>query len=295
MQEKNFVRKNLFFKYYFLHMTESKLHQLLSAAVVRLLKPLVRLLIRNGMSFGTFSDLAKRVFVDIADKDFAIDGKKQTVSRVSVITGLSRKEVSRVQSLPAVADDSAQQEEYNRAARIISGWVNDEKYQDPQGQPDVLSIEGDEKSFSSLVKEYSGDVPVRALLDELLRVGAVAKEEKRLTLKERAYVPRAGDLENVAILGVDVAGLLNTIDHNLQPDQKQALFQRKVYYDNLPEEALQELRAMTREHGQALLEKLNKWMMQQDRDTSANNRGTGRMAAGVGVYLFEEKINEEAK
>ncbi len=277
-------------------MTESKLHQLLSAAVVRLLRPLVRLLIRNGMSFGTFSDLAKRVFVDIADKDFAIDGKKQTVSRVSVITGLSRKEVSRVLSLPAVADDSAQQEQYNRAARIISGWVNDPDFQNQNDQPAELSIEGNEKSFSSLVKKYSGDVPVRALLDELLRVGAVIKQKNNmLLLKERAYVPRAGDLENVAILGVDVAGLLNTIDNNLRPDERQSLFQRKVYYDNLPEEALQELREMTREHGQALLEKLNKWMMQQDRDTSANSSGTGRMAAGVGVYLFEERINEEIK
>jgi hypothetical protein len=277
-------------------MTDSKLHQMLSAAVVRVLRPLVRLLIRNGMSYGSFADLSKRVFVDIADKDFSIEGKKQTVSRVSVITGLSRKEVARVQSLPVVADDTAQQEQYNRAARIISGWVNDEDYQDDQGQPALLPVEGSEISFASLVKKYSGDVPVRALLDELLRVGAVLKQDnKMLTLKERAYVPRAGDLENVAILGVDVAGLLNTIDNNLQPEQKQALFQRKVYYDNLPEEALEELRAMTREHGQVLLEKLNKWMVQQDRDTSDKKNGTGRFAAGVGVYLFEERIDEEAK
>lgn len=277
-------------------MGESKLHQMLSAAVIRVLRPLVRLLMRNGMSYGSFSDLAKRVFVEVADKDFGIDGKKQTVSRVSVITGLSRKEVSRVQSLPAAADDTAQQEQYNRAARIISGWVNDKKFHDEQGQPAELPIEGAEKSFSSLVKKYSGDVPVRALLDELLRVGAVIKEEnKLLSLKERAYIPRAGDIENVAILGVDVAGLLNTIDNNLQPEQKQALFQRKVYYDNLPEEALEELCAMTREHGQALLEKLNKWMMQQDRDTNPDAGGTGRMAAGVGVYLFHEKIDEEMK
>jgi len=277
-------------------MTDSKLHQMLSAAVVRVLRPLVRLLIRNGMSYGSFADLSKRVFVEIADKDFGIEGKKQTVSRVSVITGLSRKEVARVQSLPVVADDTAQQEQYNRAARIISGWVNDQDYQDDQGQPALLPVEGSEVSFASLVKKYSGDVPVRALLDELLRVGAVLKQDnKMLTLKERAYVPRAGDLENVAILGVDVAGLLNTIDNNLQPEQKQALFQRKVYYDNLPEEALEELRAMTREHGQALLEKLNKWMVQQDRDTSDKKNGTGRFAAGVGVYLFEERIDEEAK
>ncbi|HEY9148836.1 MAG TPA: DUF6502 family protein, partial [Gammaproteobacteria bacterium] len=84
----------------------TEINKTLAAASLRLLRPLVRILLRNGVSYGAFADWVKWVFVDVADKEFALPGRKQTVSRVSVITGLSRKEVSRVQQLEA-ADDSA--------------------------------------------------------------------------------------------------------------------------------------------------------------------------------------------
>ena len=92
--------------------------QALSAATLRILRPLVRVLLRNGISYKTFADLAKWVYVDVATRDFGLPGRKQSVSRVSVITGLSRKEVSRVQDLPR-PDDAAEEERYNRAARVI--------------------------------------------------------------------------------------------------------------------------------------------------------------------------------
>ena len=74
-------------------------HQILVAAVARLLKPLVRVLLRNGVSYGTFADIAKRQFVEVARNEFSIQGRKQSLSRVSVITGLTRKEVARVSGL----------------------------------------------------------------------------------------------------------------------------------------------------------------------------------------------------
>src|SRR3972149_9569723 len=93
----------------------------LSAAVTTLLRPLVRLLLRNGASYGTFSDLAKRVYVDVATEEFGIPGRKQSKSRVSILTGLSRKEVLRVKRLPPT-DDLGAGERYNRAARVVAGW-----------------------------------------------------------------------------------------------------------------------------------------------------------------------------
>jgi len=143
----------------------------LSAAILHLLRPLARVLLRHGVSYGTFADLAKWVFVDVADREFNVSGKKQTTSRVSVLTGLSRKEVARVQAIDA-PDDEAIVQQYNRAARVISGWVRDAAFNDFDGNPALLPFEGD-KSFASLVKAYSGDMPARAILDELLRVKAV--------------------------------------------------------------------------------------------------------------------------
>lgn len=265
----------------------------LSAAIVTLLRPLVRLMLRYGVPYGVFADMAKQVYVDIAMSEFTLQEKKQTVSRTSVITGLSRKEVSRVLKLPG-AGNSVVGDRYNRASRVIAAWVREPEYCDSKGNPLELSIDGNMVSFSSLVKVFSGDVPARAVLDELVRVGAVEKKSDNVVvLKSRSYVPVTGEPEKMQILGRDVAGLISTIDHNLDP-QNTPYFQRKVFYDNLPDEAVNELQVLTREHGQALIELLDKWMSQHDRDDNPSVAGTGRNRIGIGVYYFEETQPTEA-
>jgi hypothetical protein len=139
--------------------------------VWKLLRPLVRILLRSGMPYGVFADLAKRAYVDVASEEFRIPERRQTVSRVAVITGLSRKEVARVRDL-ASAEASVAAERCNRAARVIGGWLRDARFLDGSGEPLPLAMEGEGATFSLLVKEFSGDVPAGAVLDELLHVGA---------------------------------------------------------------------------------------------------------------------------
>ena len=268
-----------------------KVTKALSAAILRMLRPLVRLLLRHGISYGTFSDLAKWVYVDVADKEFGVTGRKQTVSRVSVLTGLSRKEVSRIQSIDT-PDDEAVVHQYNRAARVISGWLRDEQFNDANSEPAVLPLEG-ENSFAELVKAYSGDMPARAILDELVRVKAVEVEGEEVKLLTHAYVPTEGEEEKLHILGTDVALLINTIDHNLESTEGVPHFQRKVAYDNLPEEVLPLLRNISREKGQAILEELDRHLVKHDRDSNPEVTGSGRKRAGLGIYYFEEDVVEE--
>ncbi len=260
----------------------------LSAAVLRLLRPLVRILLRNGVSYSTFSDFVKWVYVDVASKEFGIEGRKQSTSRVSVITGLSRKEVMRVRKLPK-PDDSASTERYNRAARVITAWRRDRNFLDIEGKPLSLPISGPGVSFSELVKRFSGDVPVRATLDELLRVGAVERlEDGRIRLLAQSYVPESSDADKLHILGTDAAHLISTIDHNLKSDPIVPFFQRKVAYDNLPDEVLPAFRKHSAKRAQTLLESLDRWLAQRDRDVTPTVKGTGRYQAGIGIYYFEE-------
>jgi len=273
---------------------ENPLTKALSGALATILRPLVRLLLRNGIPFGTFADLAKQVYVDVATEEFGIPGRKQSNSRVSIITGLSRKEVLRLKRLPT-PDNLGTVERYNRAARVIGGWVRDRIFRDESGGPAVLPLEGDAASFRQLVKTYSGDAPWRAVLDELLRVGAVEKTpEGQIHLRERSYVPRTGEIDKIGILGVDSSDLIATIDHNiLYPDA--TFYQRKVCYDNLPSETLPDLRIMARDRAQALLEQLDRWMSERDRDFSPEVPGTGRKRAGVGIYYFEGDYGDGGK
>ncbi len=266
---------------------KSRISHALSAAVVTLLRPLVRLLLRNGVPYATFADLAKRVYVDVATEEFGIPGRKQSKSRVSIITGLSRKEVLRVKRLPA-PDDLGALQRYNRAARVISGWVRDRLFTDKTGNPIDLPFDGENVSFTRLVRSYSGDAPARAVLDELLRVGAVERRpEGKIRLLERSYVPKKGEVEKIGILGTDVSDLISTIDHNiLHADAP--FFQRKACYDNLPSEALPNLKKITEKRAQALLESMDRQMSKKDRDLNPQEGGTGRKRAGIGIYYFED-------
>jgi hypothetical protein len=272
-----------------------KKNQVLYAAIARVLRPLIHILLRNGISYGTFADLAKWLFVDVAKQEFAIKARKQTISRVSVITGLNRKEVKRMAELP-VPDDQASSERYNRAARVIAGWRRDKQYRNDEGQPADLPLSGEGATFQTLVKKYSGDMPFRAVLDELIRVGAaVQSDDGRVHLSARAYLPAGDEAMKIHILGMDVAHLVSSIRHNLQPDDRGPFYQRKVLYDNLPDEVLPVFRKLSAESAQQLLENLDSWLSERDRDTGPEVSGTGRNVAGLGIYYFEEPYEEKEK
>ncbi len=275
-------------------MSNDPLQEALFKAVFRLFRPLVRILLRNGIPYGVFAEIAKRAYVEVAANEFGVDGRKQSDSRIATITGLTRKEVRRLKEQGDETTDRANVEKYNRAARVVFGWVHDPIYADEHGNSAVLPFEGEGISFSGLVKAHSGDVPPRAIVDELVRVGVVERlDDGRVRLVARAYIPKAGEVEKLALLGSDVAGLIGTIDRNIHQKDLDPFFQRKVFYDNLPREAIPKLQAMVAERGQSLLESMDQWMAQQDRDVNPKAGGTGRKAAGIGIYYFEDKDFEE--
>jgi hypothetical protein len=267
--------------------------RVLYGAILRLLRPLVRLSLKKGISYGTFTSLLKWAFYDIAKNDLTIDGKKQTHSRISVITGFTRKEVKRLSELDPPTTQR-QQEQYNRAARVISGWRRDNDYLDNQGRPIAVPIAGDGATFEMLVKRFSGDMPHRAVLDELIRLGALEHvSDNRVRLVQEAFMPTADESVKFHILGTDTELLISTIEHNIDPEKGQPLFQRKVYYDNLPDEVLADFRRVSGISAQKLLDDLDRYLSINDRDVNPELEGTGRNIAGIGIYYFEKPFGEK--
>lgn len=268
------------------------LRDTLAAAIRRLLRPLVRILLRNGVPFGVFSDHAKQVYVEVAEQEFGVPGRKPSISRVAVLTGLTRKDVSRLKRAGDAA--AAPVERYNRAARVISAWVREPEFHDASGRPATLPVEGEGASFANLVLRHAGDVPPRSVLDELLRVEAVRRtRDGRLRLLARAYVPRTGEEEKLAILGSDVADLVETIDHNLTHPPGEAFFQRKVAYDALVSEAVPSLRRDAARRAQRLLEHLDRRMAPKDRDMNPDVKGSGRHRVVLGIFYLEQDVEDE--
>lgn len=261
----------------------------INAAISCLLRPLARVLLRHSIPFSAFEALAKRVFVEVAMQEFSVADKKPSISRASILTGLTRKEVQRLLS----AADDAEIElptQYNRAARVMTGWIRDADFLDERGRPRRLTVDG-ELSFDTLARRYSGDMPVRAVLDELQRVGAVRlRDDGLIEALARAYVPQQSVIDKLAILGTDVADLVDTIDHNMQYGTSDPWFQRKVLYNSIEVRKLPAFRKLSATQAQALLERLDRWLAEHDTEAAPGSIDVPRARVGLGIYYIEEQL-----
>ena len=258
------------------------LRDALTTAVLHLLRPLVRVLLRHGMAYDEFAELARRSYVAVAEHDFGLRGRKQTTSRISVITGLNRKEVARLQALNAQGQPGAEAlaATMNRAAKVVVGWQRD--HAGTEGAPAEL----DAAQFSALVRRHSGDMPVRAVLDELRHAGAVTPtDDGRYRLHGAGYVPQDTDSRKITLLGQHTADLLGTLDHNLNRPAEQALLQQRVFADNIPADRVEAVRSAMRDAGLKALAETRQVL-------TANDAGDGPPAPGaqrltLGVYVSQ--------
>ncbi len=257
----------------------------LTAALAHLLRPLVRTLLRHGVAYGEFSEIAKSVYVQAARDDFPLPGKKPSTSRIAILTGLTRKEVKAQRETGGRSGEDSSNS--NRATRVLSGWYQDPEFTDAEGAPRVLPLNGKRRSFAALVLRYSGDIPPRAILEELRRVRCVeVDDDDRVHVLSRAYVPVKGDPEGLRILGTALHDLAATLDFNLDPDKKaRRRFQRSVFARWLPVESVPVFRRMAAEQAAEVLKSLDSWLQAQEADPKSGKPVT---RSGVGVYYFED-------
>ncbi len=278
----------------------SEIRASLIQSVFKLLRPLVRVLLQQGLSYAEFAEIAKKAYVDVAEKEFQIPGRKQSIARICVLTGIHRKDVNRL-----LAEQSSGEwhiEPLSRAARVIGGWLSDSHFLNKAGRPDLLPFDGEAGSFSQLVKRYSGDMPARAVLDELKRAKAVeVTDTGKLKLVSEAYVPVALDDQILQVLGMAGSDLLNTIGYNLTAPPNGSRLQLSVAYDRLSPEVVREFKQMAEKDALNTLKRYNAWLAERDADnpdlpsSAPDPRAPGTresdspmMRAGLGMYYFEE-------
>jgi hypothetical protein len=195
------------------------------AACRRILPPLIRLLIGLGVSAPEFASTCKRIYVQTAAERLAERAKRVNRSRIAIVTGLTRAEVTRLLG-PRVHRDAAQHH-LQRAERVLNGWRSDSEFAARRGRPRTLPLKGRKGSFEALVKRYSGDIPPRAMLDELRAMSAVRKQQNgavRMNARREISPLRARD---IATFGNQARALLDTLCQNLE-DPTNAVFASTV-------------------------------------------------------------------
>jgi len=230
--------------------------------------------------------------VDAAYKFFSIPNRKQTYSRVAVLTGLSRKEVVRLRQLKD-EEPPPTKGPLNRANRVISGWLRDEFFLDKNNEPLVLPLRGEGATFEELVNRYSGDITARAILDELIRVGAVTKlESGDVKLNHFGFIPDKSEPAKIEVLSAHTANHLSTAVHNLVDEAGDPRFERQVTYNDMPKSVVEEFKKYSHDKSLDLLRDFDRWLANKKKTIDPkSDEETSQV--GVGVYFFNNKDNEK--
>ena len=263
---------------------------LIHSALRRLLRPLVKALVSHGVVFPAVVELLRELYVEVARDEFPVEGKEQTLSRLSLMTGVTRREVRRLIEQPKADDVSPHA--LSLGARIMTHWLGDENYLDDQGEPLPLPLTApdDQPSLDRLVSSVSKDVRARAVLDEWLRLGIVDMSGYVVRLKKSAFIPEEGYEEKIYYFGRNLRDHIAAGTHNLE-GKGPPFFDRAVYYDRLSPSSLEELRQYTQDHGAKLMIRVNKKARQlADKDAAKGGDLAGRMT--LGVYYFAEEEEE---
>lgn len=257
-------------------------------ALRRVLRPLVRLMLAHGVTYTYVCELLKALFVDIADKDFRIDQTPPTDSRVSLVSGVHRKEVSRLRQEMAV-DTEIAPTVVSLGAQLVAVWLGSPQYLDENGQPKPLArfiSEGGDTSFEALVAGVNSDIRPRVVLDEWLRLGLVRYDaQMQLCLNTEAFVPTAGFDEKAAFLGHHLHDHMAAAASNLLGASKPFL-ERSVHYDALSLESISVLAKQSEQLGMTALLALNKSARKLELADASSSEPRQRMT--FGIYFYAE-------
>jgi len=184
-------------------------------AFLVVLRPMARILLRFGIGFREFSEIAKTAFVDVATSDYGLRGRPTNISRVAVMTGLTRKEVRRLRDKIESGEETLVIKA-TPLSEVLHRWHSEDEFLNTDSRPKPLPFTGDYSSFSSLVKRFGGDIPPGALRTELKRVGAIQeRDDGVLELIKRSVMPSGLDERLIISLVHGAYPLLSTIAHNI--------------------------------------------------------------------------------
>ncbi len=260
----------------------------LLAAYRKLLRPLIRILIRNGVNFDEFAEVALRAYVDTALLDARVKGAESSLKRVSALTGL---QIHDIKSIKARGSRDQIESSLIEIAVTLTGWHTDSEFTGPYGVPLELKLTDDSGiDFRELVGRYVGsNLNAEDLLKELLRVGTIVETEPgRFKPITRFYIPEGSAPAGIEHLARSVEEFVTTLDHNTsEPDPRNKLFERQAYTtDGIRPEDIKRFEQYAYARAKLLLEEIDNWISQLDVPDESNKE---RLVTGLGIYHYISK------
>lgn len=256
-----------------------------------LLKPLVRMALKNGVLFPEFSMALKQAYLDVAGLQSKAAGIAVTGDGMSVITGIAAADaanIMRADVAPSIDVDAELP-----LPRVLNAWHTDNRFTGPYGvlrdlefSSSIATHGGENDSFTDLVHSYFPEISPKAILDELLRLELVKDVGNGFYRAiRRSYVPDPLSEDMIRLMAQLGHNFLESLEVNARPESRgeKGLVQRFVYADvGLNADALNRFGSHVRERGQVFANEIDDWL-------SANQErkgNQGRLKTGVGYYHY---------
>lgn len=259
--------------------------------VLRVLQPLVRLLVRNGVTYPVFAAACKRVFLAAAQQELATRAMPATDSAVSLLSGVHRRDVRTLtRGAPAAGD--GEPPVLGMAAQVVARWMNDPAYQAADGQRLVLPRSGAAASFDALVASVSSDVRAKAVLDELLRLSVVTETDAGLVLDRSGFAPRGNFAEQSWLAAQNLHDHAAAMVGNLGGEANH--LEQAVFVDEISAASAEQLRRVSVEAWkQAFKTVMGEAQERFDADAAHTAPEERRHRARFGVYFYSEQESSE--
>ncbi|MGC8808430.1 MAG: DUF6502 family protein [Thiomonas sp.] len=268
------------------------MHHALKSAALAVLRPFVRYLITQGWTYGALAELLKFVYVgEVIALDAQAGKPDPTDSRVTLLSGIHRKEVRRIrEELQAGSGQIDLRHGANLSAQVVAAWGACAAYRDAQGAPSVLPLRAaaEQPSFEALVKRVKADMRPRTVLDELLRAGVVRLDGEAVALLRRGYVSELPE-DRLAFMGAHLGDHIRAAVHNLE-GMSPAFLEQSMYFDRVPAAVVEGSRDALRQIGEQALQEAYQRVARGEREDTpqvqAENVPSKRLR--LGVYYYEE-------
>ena len=259
----------------------------------RILAPIVRYMLRKGVNIQNFIEVTKRVFVDVARDELLQSTSKVNASRLSMVTGIPRQDVTRISkaaALPPAATESL-------LSRVINRWRQDPTYLTKGKTPRVLSCDGSESEFQSLVTSVNKHVKPGTVLFELKRSGAVTKTSQGLKLIRPPERPPEEWVGPITALAEDIDTLIHAVDQNVVNPEKARNLHLRTEYDNIIKVKIPEVCDWLQKEGRKFHGQAREFLAKRDHDVNPaqDEEGGGHIVVTIFTYASDTPpIHEES-
>jgi hypothetical protein len=244
------------------------------------LRPVAKFCLRHSLTIQDLIEACKVVALEIAADQIKDGGEKVNVSRLSVMTGLHRRDVMRIYR----EGETNMDQNSGIASRVLGQWEQDSRFTTKANSPRILKLSDEEGEFKHLVSLVSKDINPGTVLFELERIGAVERHPRGIKLVKRHFVTEGDPFEGYTLAAKDADDMLEAVGQNVVSQEDVPNLHGRTEYDNISKKDLPQIKKWLLDEGSAFHQRARTFLSRFDKDINSAIKGEGGGKVVVGTF-----------